>query len=113
MLDIETKIVDPDIVVLEVKGRLTMGRESKQLEWSTDTLVRENRKKIVFDLSGVTGIDSTGVGIVVMSAGQIKKSGGQLHVCALGHVEQVLRLTNLDRVVDLYPTLGAASSNFS
>jgi anti-sigma B factor antagonist len=112
MLEIQTKNAEPDIVVLEISGRITMGRDSKQLEWSTDNLLRENKKKIVFDLSGVTHVDSTGIGIIVMTAGQVKQAGGKLRVCATGHVEQVLRMTNVDKVVDLYPSLGAATGGF-
>ena len=112
MLEIQTKNVDPDIVVLEMTGRITMGRDSKQLEWSTDNLVRDQKKKIVFDLSGVSHIDSTGIGIIVMSAGQIQQAGGKLRVCAQGHVEGVLKVTNVDKVVDLYPTMAAATGNF-
>lgn len=110
MLEIQTKNLQPDIVVLELTGRITMGRDSKQLEWATDNLVRENKKKIVFDLSRVTHIDSTGVGILVMTAGQIKQSGGKLRVCAQGHVEQVLKLIGIDKVVDLHPTMAAATA---
>jgi anti-sigma B factor antagonist len=109
MLEIQTRTAEPEIVILEITGRLTMGRECKQLEWSTEALIRENKKKVVFDLSGVTQIDSTGVGIIVMSAGQIKQAGGQLHLCANGHVEKVLKLTNVDKVVDLHATVASAS----
>jgi anti-sigma B factor antagonist len=104
--------MDPDIVVLDVTGRITMGRECKQLEWETDTLVRESKKKVVFDLSGVTHIDSTGIGIIVMCAGKVKQAGGKLHVCAQGHVEQVLKLTSVDKVVDLHPNIAAAAAGF-
>ena len=112
MLQVQTKNVTPDIVVLEVAGRITMGRDCKELEWSTEKLVRENRKKVVFDLSGVTHIDSTGIGIIVMCAGQLKQAGGKLNVCAQGHVGQVLRLTSIDKVVDLHPTVVAATAGF-
>ena len=112
MLEIETKNVQPDIVVLEITGRITMGRDSKQIEWSTDNLLRENKKKIIFDLSRVSHVDSTGIGIIVMSAGQIKQAGGKLRVCAQGHVEEVLKLTNIDKVVELHPTLAAATAGF-
>lgn len=112
MMEIQTKTVDPDIVVLEITGRITMGRDSKQLEWSTDNLIREKKKKVVFDLSGVTHIDSTGVGIIVMSAGQIKQAGGELRVCAHGHIEDVLKMTNVDKVIGLHPTMAAASAGF-
>lgn len=82
------------------------------MEWSTDALVRQNKTKIVFDLSGVTHIDSTGVGIIVMSAGQVKQAGGKLRVCAQGHVEHVLKLTSVDKVVELHPTVTAAAAGF-
>lgn len=112
MMEIQTKNLQPDIVVLEITGKITMGRDSKQLEWSTETLVKEKRKKVVFDLSGVTQIDSTGVGILVMSASQLKQAGGQLRVCAQGHVEQVLKITNVDKVLELHTTMTAAAAGF-
>jgi anti-sigma B factor antagonist len=68
MLEIQTKQLQPDIVVLEITGRITIGRDSQHLEWAVDSLVREQRKKIIFDLTGVTHIDSTGIGIIMMSA---------------------------------------------
>jgi anti-sigma B factor antagonist len=110
MMEIRTKDLQPDVVVLEITGRITMGRNCKELEWSTEKLVRDNKKKIVFDLTGVTHIDSTGIGIIVMSAGQIKQAGGQLHVCAQGHVEKVLKLTSVDKVVELHPSVDAAAA---
>ena len=86
MPEIQTKHLQPDIVVLEKTGRIPIGRECKQLEWAVDSLVREKRKKIIFDLTGLTHIDSTGIGIIVMSAGQMKEAGGELRVAgATGH----------------------------
>ena len=112
MLEIQTKNVEPNIVVLEISGRLTLGRECQQLEWSAESLVKENKKKVIFDLSHVTQIDSTGVGIIVMSAGNLKQAGGQLRVCAQGHVEHVLKLTNVDKVVELHPNMAQAAAGF-
>jgi anti-anti-sigma factor len=114
MLEIETKRPQPDLVVVEIKGRITIGRECKQLEWTTDSLVREKReKKIIFDLTGVTHIDSTGIGIIVMSAGQVKEAGGELRLAGANkHVDQVLKLTSVDKLVPGYPTLAEAASGF-
>lgn len=113
MLKIETKQVPPDIVVLEIAGRITLGTESKQLEWAIENLVREGRKKVIFDLGGVTNIDSTGIGIIVMSSAHMKKAGGELRVAgAAGHVEQVLKTTNVDQIVVLHPTTAAAAAGF-
>jgi anti-sigma B factor antagonist len=113
MLEIKTTRIEPDITVLEMNGRITIGRDCKQLEWTTENLVRGQQKKIILDLSGVTQIDSTGIGIIVMSAAQVKNSGGELRIAgANGHVEQVLRMTSLEKVVPLHPNITAASATF-
>jgi len=113
MLEIQTKTLQPDIVVLELTGRITIGRDCKQLEWSVENLVKEGRKKVIFDMAGVSNVDSTGIGIIVMSAGQIKKAGGELRVAgATAHVEEVLKMTNIDQIVVLHPTTAAAAAAF-
>jgi len=114
MLDIQTKQLPPDIVVLEIAGRITIGRECKQLEWATDSLVREkHQKKIILDLSGVTHIDSTGIGIIVTSAGQVKGAGGELRLAGANkHIEQILKLTCIDRIVHWNPTVSEAVAGF-
>jgi anti-sigma B factor antagonist len=113
MLEIQSKPLQPDIVVLELTGRITIGRDCKQLEWAVENLVKEGQKKVIFDLTGVSTVDSTGLGIIVMSAGQIKKAGGELRVAgATAHVEDVLKMTNIDQIVVLHPTAAAAAANF-
>ena len=113
MLEIQTKNFAPDIVVLEIAGRITIGRDCQHLEWAAENLVREKQKKIIFDLAAVTYIDSTGIGIIMMSAGHLKEAGGALRVAgATGHVEQVLKMTNVHQIVGLHPTTAAAAASF-
>jgi anti-sigma B factor antagonist len=114
MLEIQTKRLEPDIVVLEITGRITIGRECKQLEWATDSLIREKQeKKIIFDLTGVSHIDSTGIGIIVMSAGQAKDAGGQLRLAGVNqHIEHVLKLTSVDKIVACDATVADAAAGF-
>jgi anti-sigma B factor antagonist len=111
-LNIQTKHMQPDIVVLEMTGKITLGNDCQQVEWTTKKLVAEQQKKIIFDLSGVTHVDSTGIGIIVMVAGQMKQAGGALRVaCANQHVEQMLKLTSVDQIVGLHPTIAAAAGS--
>src|ERR1700693_2745209 len=114
MLEIQAKQLPPDIVVLEITGRITIGRECKQLEWAVDSLVREKQqKKIILDLTGVTHMDSTGIGIIVLSAGKAKEAGGELRLaCANKHIEQVLKLTSVDKIVQWKPTVTEAVADF-
>ncbi|MGA7079992.1 MAG: STAS domain-containing protein [Terriglobales bacterium] len=113
MLEIQTKQLAPDIVVLEIAGKITLGRESKQLEWAVESLLGEGRKKVIFDIAGVTNVDSTGIGIIVMSSGKLKKAGGELRVAgATAHVEEVMKMTNVDQIVGLHATTAAAATGF-
>jgi anti-sigma B factor antagonist len=114
MLEIQTKQLPPDIVVLEITGRITIGRECKQLEWAVDSLVREKQqKKIILDLSGVTHMDSTGIGIIVLSAGQVKQAGGELRLAGANkHIQHVLKITSVDKIVHWNPTVSEAAVGF-
>ena len=112
-LNIQTKQLPPDIVVLEMLGKITMGNDCRQVEWATKKLVGESRKKIIFDLSGITHLDSTGIGIIVAVAGQMRQAGGELRVAgASAHVEHILKMTNVDQIVGLHPSAAAAAIGF-
>jgi anti-sigma B factor antagonist len=114
ILTIRRTELEPDIDVLEMNGRIVLGNDAKTVEWKCEELLKGNRKKLIFDLAKVTVLDSTGVGIVVMCYARVKKAGGLLHIAgANGMVEQTLRMTNVDRLIDLYPTVSDAAAAFS
>jgi anti-sigma B factor antagonist len=114
ILSIERKDMDPGIVVLEMSGRIVLGNDAKTVEWKVDELLKENSKKVIFDLSRVTTLDSTGVGIVVMCFARIKKAGGSMRIAGgSGAVEQTLRMTNVDRLIPLDATVAAAAGILS
>lgn len=113
ILTINRSQISPDIDVLEMNGRIVLGNDAKAIEWKVDELLKENRKKVIFDLGQVTLLDSTGIGIVVMCYARLKKSGGVLHIAgAKGMVEQTLRMTNVDRLIELYPSVSEAAAAF-
>jgi anti-sigma B factor antagonist len=113
ILTIEQKQLPPDITVLEMSGRIIMGNNSRDVELKLGELLVEGKKKVIFDLAGVTMLDSTGVGILVVSQAKIKKEGGELRICgATGIVEEILKMTSVDKIVRFFPTVAEAASNF-
>ena len=66
---IEQTPIEPDIVLVQITGRISLGRDCEDVEWAVDELIRANRKKVVFDLSQLDYVDSMGVGILVMCGG--------------------------------------------
>jgi len=111
ILTIERKNLANDLVVLEMTGRIVLGNDAKTVEWKVDELLKENCKKVVFDLSRITVLDSTGVGIVVMCHARIKKAGGSLHIAgADGMVDHTLRMTNVDRLIPMDASVEEAAA---
>ena len=108
ILEIQRKTVG-NSVVLEMTGRITLGRDCQQIEADVEELIRNKQTRIVFDLSKVKYMDSSGVGIMVTSSGKVKAAGGELRLAgATGVVEQTLRLTRMSVIVPTFATVEEA-----
>lgn len=113
ILNIEQRKIEPDIVVVQMNGRITMGSDSQKIEWGLAELLKQNQKKIIFDLTDVCYLDSAGVGILMMCHARLKKAGGTLRlVGAQGLVEEVLAITSVNKIVPLYRTTKEAVEDF-
>ncbi|MBZ5635385.1 MAG: STAS domain-containing protein [Acidobacteriia bacterium] len=108
-LSIEHKEIAPATRVITLSGNLLLGPGCTELELLVPQLVEAGVRNLVFDLSGVTRIDSTGIGRFIDTYGRLKKSGGQMRLAgAAGAVRDSFRLTRLDSVFSFYPTVEAA-----
>ena len=104
----------PDICLIAFTGKLMMGHDSRQVEWSISELLIAGIKKIIFDLSNLDGIDSTGVGILVMCQAKMQKAGGMLRIAGPhGIVQETLTLTHVDKLVPFFPSADLAAQNFN
>ena len=66
------------ITVLEMKGRITAGKEATALREKVAALAAANLRNIVFNMAEVDYIDSTGLGALVMCATSMRKAGGNV-----------------------------------
>jgi anti-sigma B factor antagonist len=113
ILTIERNQIPPDIIVLELTGRIVLGNNSRDVELKLGEILREQGRKIIFDLKGVSLLDSTGVGILVVCQGKVTQAGGELRIAgASGIVDEVLKMTSVHKLVRLYPTVSAAATGF-
>jgi anti-sigma B factor antagonist len=113
-LDVLRKHIKPDVVLVELAGKIVYGPECRQIEWLTAELLDEGERKIIFDLCRVIHIDSSGIGILVMCSGKTKEAGGQLRVAgAEGHVETVMKITQVGKILALYPSTADALVGFA
>jgi anti-sigma B factor antagonist len=108
-LQIDTKRIEPDITLVELTGKISLGRESQRIETVIQDLLRQNEKKIVLDISRVDHLDSTGIGILAYCFGTMNRIGGEMRIAgAQGKVLHLLQITRLDNVLPLYSSVETA-----
>jgi anti-sigma B factor antagonist len=109
LLQVDTRRIEPDIMVMTLTGKITMGRECQKVEQTMQDLLKQNERKVILDISAVDHIDSTGIGILAFCFGAVSRSGGALRVVgAGGKVLHVLQITRLTSVLPLSASIDAA-----
>ncbi len=66
------------IVILDLKGPLTLGKEDSELRDSLAALCQSGKLNIILNLADVSNIDSTGLGTLVFALARLRKAGGKL-----------------------------------
>jgi anti-sigma B factor antagonist len=113
-LSISTRNIEPDIHVIELSGRVTMGRESTRIQPLVASFLTGGGSKIIFDVSGVTYIDSSGMGQIAQAAGKVLQAGAKCRVAgAKGLVLDVFRITRIDSIVPFAPSVEEAVAALS
>jgi anti-sigma B factor antagonist len=100
------------VSVVEVTGKLT-SFESGALRNSIAQLLREGRKQILLNLSGLVYLDSSGIGDLVHAYMSVIKSGGEMKVVGLTEkVEEILKITQLYQVFQEFKDEHTALQSF-
>ena len=68
----------------------------------------ETVEAVVVDLTEVTFLDSTALGTLVGAARALPPGGWIAAACRDPHLVRTLELTGIDRLVPVFPTVGAA-----
>ena len=103
-----------DVTVLDLKGKFRIGGNTVALHRSLRALVIEGRKLIVLNLTGVTHIDSCGLGELVASQVSVESKGGKLKLAGLNEtLAELFALTRLTSVFDIYQDETEALENLA
>jgi anti-anti-sigma factor len=112
--EFKTRPIEPDITVVELTGQLHAGSTLLAVENSLNKILKEGPKKIVVDLSGLHLIDSSGIGILVVSSAQVRKLGGSFRLAgAVGSVANVLEMIGLNQVIPMDPDVETAARHLA
>jgi anti-sigma B factor antagonist len=109
MMEISHREIPPATVVVTLTGKLMLGPEGDRIVTLVEEFLSQGKRRIVFDLSGVTVIDSTGIGRFIASFNKIMAAGGEMRMAgATGHVMQSFRVSLLDKVFPFYGSVEEA-----
>ena len=101
------------VSVVTLDGRIVLGKESNSLREKLKSLIAEGKKKIVLNMANIKYIDSAGLGILVAAYLSAKNQGASVRLSNLGtKFHEVMQITKLLTVFDVYDTEAAAVSSF-
>ena len=102
-----------DVMILDVKGKLTIGEGDELLKDKINSLIQQGHKKLILNLEGVPYVDSAGLGEIVRTYTTVSRQGGNLKLLNLTkRIEDLLSITKLLTVFDTYESEQEALSSF-
>jgi len=102
-----------DVEIISLQGKITIGAGDTQLREVITNAVNAGKNKILLDLSGVTTIDSSGIGELVGSYTTATNRGGKLKLLHLpAKLNELLHVTQLITVFEVYENETEAIGSF-
>ena len=112
-MQIEERAVG-EVVVLDLKGKITLGEGDELLKDKVNSLVNQGHKKIILNLADVPYIDSAGLGEVVRTYTTVSRQGGSLKLLNLTkRITDLLSITKLLTVFETFDSENEAVRSFS
>jgi anti-sigma B factor antagonist len=103
-----------DVVVLDLKGKVTLGQGDELLKDKVNSLVNQGHRKIILNLADVPYVDSAGLGEIVRTYTTVSKNGGSLKLLNLTkRITDLLAITKLLTVFETFDAESDAVRSFS
>lgn len=95
--------------IFKVDGRLMYEADSQLFHEKLEAEVKNGRRWFVIDLSGVIGMSSTGLGILISAHRGLAQKGVAFKLAKLSEkVRSVLQITRLNTIFEIYETVEEA-----
>src|SRR5512147_2149454 len=103
-----------DVIVLDLKGKITLGQGDELLKDKVNSLVNQGYKKLGRNLTEVPYIDSAGLGEIVRTYTTVSRQGGSLKLLNLTkRITDLLAITKLLTVFETFDSESDALKSFS
>jgi len=106
-MEIAEKIIG-DICIISISGRIDTVT-SKDVEAKLDGATEERKEKIIINLEKMDYISSVGLRVLLSALKKQKQNQGSLQLASLQpFVQNIFKITGLDKVFQIFPTEEAA-----
>ena|SRR5947209_1999592 len=104
---------DDGVEIIKLDGKITIGSGDQQLREVIGNALTAGHTKVLLDMSGVTTIDSSGIGELVGSYTTVANRGGKLKLLHLpAKLNELLHVTQLITVFEVYENEAEALASF-
>jgi anti-sigma B factor antagonist len=101
-LEIHQKVED-GIGILELKGRLVLGGGEIALRDFVQSLFEGGNRKLILNLHGVSEVDTSGMGVLLLLAEQYREAGEKMVLFNLARTHgKVYEMARLESAVEIY-----------
>jgi len=102
-----------DVIILDLDGNIIIGESADRVRNITRRLLAEGRRKILLNMVQVRWIDSRGIGELVSALVSVTRKGGQIKLLKVReNIEELLTVTRVDTIFDLYDDELAALNDY-
>ncbi|GMU65650.1 MAG: hypothetical protein AMXMBFR36_19240 [Acidobacteriota bacterium] len=107
------KRVKGGVTILDVEGKITIGKGDVALRDAVLQALGEGAKKLLIELGRVSTVDSSGVGELVSAFTTVTNRGGKLKLVNLPpKVNDILQITQLITVFEVFDNEDEAIASF-
>ncbi len=111
---VKTSTLEGGVGLIEVKGSLVGGDETDELRRAVAGFVDREYSKLIIDLSGVTYLNSTAIGVLVSAHTTYSKRGWKVKICGINkNINNIFVITKLTLVFEVSETRQDALKSFA
>lgn len=101
------------VTVLSLDGNLLGGPDATALNTKLHELLEAGKTQIILDLSRVSIMNSSGLGLLIGGVSAVRDAGGRLTIAgASAKLSAVFTVTKLGPLLETYPTVDAAAKSY-
>lgn len=102
-----------EVIVLQLSGKIMGGPDHEYFQTEIKKLIAEGNVDILLNMSKVSWVNSTGLGILVSAFHTLKKNGGRLKICEVNdRIDNILNVAQLKMVFETFEACDEALASF-